>query len=256
MGKGKKALLIVVCAALLVVASVMGTLAYLTDTDVAVNTFTVGNVHIKLDEAKVNAQGLPVKMVNGQETIADDRLVADRVSTEDPANPQGNQYHLQPGLSYTKDPTVTVKGTSEDAYVRMLVTVNDVEKLKAALPAGYYDSANNRVMLHMLVDGWSNEQWKFEKYTTKTAGEGAAAVTSGTYEFRYAQLVPKSEQDTGLPALFTAIKIPGENVTNEMIANLADVTITVEAHAIQAASMTDAADAWTKFDAEHTASNP
>ena len=51
----RKALLLSLCAVLLVVASVMGTMAYLTSTSATVtNTFTVGNVGITLDEAPVN----------------------------------------------------------------------------------------------------------------------------------------------------------------------------------------------------------
>ena len=55
-----KALLVVACALLLVAASVFGTMAYLTSTDTVTNTFTVGKVAIKLDEAKVNTDGTPV----------------------------------------------------------------------------------------------------------------------------------------------------------------------------------------------------
>ena len=55
--KKSKAILMALCAVLLVAASVMGTLAYLTSTDTVTNTFTVGNVQIKLDEAKVNEEG-------------------------------------------------------------------------------------------------------------------------------------------------------------------------------------------------------
>ena len=47
-----KALLLTLCAVLLVAASVMGTMAYLTSTDKVENTFTVGNVKITLDEAR------------------------------------------------------------------------------------------------------------------------------------------------------------------------------------------------------------
>ena len=54
-----KALLLTLCAVLLVAASVMGTMAYLTSTDKVENTFTVGNVTITLDEAKVNTDGTP-----------------------------------------------------------------------------------------------------------------------------------------------------------------------------------------------------
>lgn len=44
-------------AVLLVAASVMGTLAYLTSTDTVKNTFTVGKVAITLDEAEVTEYG-------------------------------------------------------------------------------------------------------------------------------------------------------------------------------------------------------
>ena len=71
----KKALLFTFCAVLLVVASVLGTMAYLTSSETVTNTFTVGNVKITLDEAKVNLDGTYV-------TNKDDR-------TED-----GNKYHL------------------------------------------------------------------------------------------------------------------------------------------------------------------
>lgn len=52
-----KALLMSLCAVLLVAASVLGTMAYLTDSKDVKNTFTVGNVAIKLDEAKVDENG-------------------------------------------------------------------------------------------------------------------------------------------------------------------------------------------------------
>ena len=48
MNKTTKSLLICLCAVMLVIGSVFGTLAYLTDSDSAVNTFTVGNAdHLK-----------------------------------------------------------------------------------------------------------------------------------------------------------------------------------------------------------------
>jgi len=96
MKNAKKVLLLVLCAVLLVGASVMGTLAYLTSQDDVVNTFTVGKVEIKLDEAPVDDDG---KKTEG-------------------ARVQSNEYHLQPGLTYDKDPMVTVIKNSEDCYVR------------------------------------------------------------------------------------------------------------------------------------------
>ena len=59
-----KALLLTLCAVVLVVATVFGTMAYLTSTDEVVNTFTVGDVKIKLDEAKADTDG---SLVEGAE---------------------------------------------------------------------------------------------------------------------------------------------------------------------------------------------
>lgn len=95
----KKALLTVLCAAMLVVGSVFGTYAYLTDkTDAVTNTFTVGNVTITLDEAKVGNDG---KALTGNEA----------------ARVQANKYQLSPSLAYDKDPTVTVAEGSEDCWL-------------------------------------------------------------------------------------------------------------------------------------------
>ena len=46
-----KALLLTLCAVLLVAASVLGTAAYLTSTESVTNTFSVGQVKITMDEA-------------------------------------------------------------------------------------------------------------------------------------------------------------------------------------------------------------
>ena len=57
----RNALLLSFCAVLLVVASVFGTVAYMTSKDQVKNTFTVGKVAINLDEAKVTDDGKPVE---------------------------------------------------------------------------------------------------------------------------------------------------------------------------------------------------
>ena len=106
----RKALLLSLCAVLLVVASVMGTMAYLADSKTVTNTFTIGQVKIELDEAKVTTDGTPVEG-------------ADRV--------KANEYKLMPGHTYTKDPTVTVKAVSEKSYVRMKVTFNNASQIIA-----------------------------------------------------------------------------------------------------------------------------
>jgi hypothetical protein len=93
----KKALLLALCAVLLVVSTVFATLAYLTtEVKVVKNTFTVGEIEITLDEAKVTEYGVEVEN--------DPRVT-------------GNEYKLIPGHNYVKDPIVHVVEKSEPCYV-------------------------------------------------------------------------------------------------------------------------------------------
>mgnify|MGYP000738992951 CR=1 FL=1 len=105
-----KPLLTLCCALLLVAAGVFGTLAYLTGTDTVNNTFTVGNVKITLDEAKVNTDGTPV-------------VGADRVKTNEV--PSAPRPHLYQGSH------LTVKTGSDASYVRMKVTFNNAKAIIA-----------------------------------------------------------------------------------------------------------------------------
>lgn len=109
MKKKTKALMLVLCAVLLVTASVLGTMAYLTSTDKVVNTFTVGKVAITLDEAQVKEDGTPVAGA---------------------ARVKQNAYHLLPGHGYLKDPTVHVQANSEDSFIFVKVE-NGIEKYEA-----------------------------------------------------------------------------------------------------------------------------
>ena len=108
-------------------ATLGGTFAYLTSTDTVTNTFTVGNVQIKLDEAKVNLYGEPVNTAG--QTKAE--YLAEG-NTEDgwvPARANGNEYKLLPGHTYTKDPTIYVDANSEDAWLFVKVEngISDIE---------------------------------------------------------------------------------------------------------------------------------
>ena len=223
----KKALLLMLCAALLVSATVFGTLAYLTDSDQVTNTFTVGKVYIDLDEADVKPDG----------TLDTNERVKE------------NEYHLLPGHTYIKDPTVTVKAGSSDAYVRMIVTVNNYDVLEAALNGlnGYFidlngDQNTDVVLEKLLDDSWNYGDWHFEKFTE--------SGTTATYEFRYKEIVAQSAADTKLSALFTKIKVPGE-LDNTHLAYLDAVEIVVTAHAIQADGFeNDENGAWLAFDGQ------
>ena len=207
-----KALLVVACALLLVAASVFGTMAYLTSTDEVKNTFTVGKVNIKLDEAQVNADGTPVAN-------------AERV--------KANEYKLLPGHTYNKDPMVTVLSGSESSYVKMTVTFSKANELDAIF-------APNGANLTSIFNGYDASNWS-AKGNTKDA-----AANTRTYEFWYKEAVGAPEGNVALDALFDSITVPGE-ITKEQLATIEGMTITVNAYAIQADGFADADAAWAAF---------
>lgn len=231
-----KALLLSLCAVLLVAASVLGTMAYLTDSETVTNTFTVGQVHLTLDEAKVNPMGQPLDengKAPGEEGYNSDKLAPRwKPTTED----SEQEYHLLPGHSYTKDPTVTVVAGSEESYVRMMVTVSFTKELTDAQLATSLDG---------IFLGYDDTKWeRIEK-------EVSADRKTITYEYRYYTTVDGKDSEgkdaaQKLESLFTTIKVPDE-YTNEQIAFLGGMNITVEAHAIQADGFANADKAWEAF---------
>lgn len=212
MKNAKKIVMGVICALAIVTASVMGTMAYLTSTDTVTNTFTVGNVSINLDEAKVDVMGNPV-------------TPAERVET--------NKYKLLPGHSYTKDPTVTVLKGSEESYVKMTVTFSKANELDAIFAP---DGAN----MLSIFKGYDPSNWVSHGVTKDTN------ANTRTYEFWYKETVAAPDADVALDALFDQIVVPG-SITNKQLATIKDMTITVNAYAIQADGFTDATDAWAHF---------
>ena len=210
--KKSKVLITTICAVLLVTVSVLGTIAYLTSQDEVVNTFTVGKVNITLDEAAVNVDGTEISG-------------ADRVKE--------NNYHLIPGQTYVKDPTLTVKAKSEDSYVRMLLTLNCADEFDAIY-------APDKADLTTIFNGYDATNWVYETVTRDTA------KNTITYEFRYKEIVTKSTADTKLEALFDSITVPGTFDSTDM-ESIAALKITVVGHAIQATGFADADAAWSAF---------
>lgn len=206
-----KALGMLLGAGLLVTASVFGTMAYLTDTKAVKNTFTVGNVAITLDEAKVDDMGV-------LETVAGGGL-AKRV--------QENKYKIIPNHKYVKDPTVKVAEGSEKAYIRAKVTFTKYDQIKAA---GVTDPST---MLKEIGNGWALSGTGVENTTDKTI----------TYEYRYADA---ADSKTEIPAVFSSFN-PG-NLDNAATAKFAGVEINVTAEAIQADGFATAAAAWEALD--------
>lgn len=92
------AAVLVMCAVALVVGSVLTTMALLTSSVFVTNSFTIGDVSITMDEAKVNEDG---------------QLIPDATSRV-----TANTYHLIPGKTYIKDPTIHItSGANNDMYL-------------------------------------------------------------------------------------------------------------------------------------------
>lgn len=232
-----KALLLTLCAVLLVAASVLGTMAYLTSSDTVTNTFTVGKVEIKLDETDVT----------------------------NPTGPrvQANSYKLMPGTTYTKDPTVTVLNGSEASYVRMKVTFNNAKEIIALCTDPEFagdgpTGVENAFPLIRMVKFVEANAAKWDGIIPDNMVETEDMLADAkyfaydetadtlTYIFYYRETVTAPTADVVLPVLFDSITVP-EWVTGEQLKALNNFQITVIAEAIQAGSFDNAADAWSHF---------
>ena len=214
MKTAKKAMLMTLCAIILVVATVFGTMAYLTSTDTVTNTFTVGNVAIKLDEAKANTDG---SLVEGAARV------------------KANSYKLLPGHTYNKDPMVTLLEGSETSYVKMTVTFSKASALDAIFAPTGAD-------LTSIFNGYDSTNWIYKDNTKD------ATADTRTYEFWYKEAVGAPTSDVALDALFDSITVPG-TITKDQLASIEGMTITVNAYAIQADGFANAAAAWAAFTA-------
>lgn len=184
-----KALLLALCAVLLVAASVLGTMAYLTSQDEVTNTFTVGSVTITLDEAKVNTDGTYV-------TDKDNRT-------------DKNDYHLLPGHSYIKDPTIHVDANSEDCWLFVQIT-DEIAAIQDA----------DTIATQLAAKGWT--------------------LVAGTTNVYAHEDIASAGDDV---VVFETFKIKGD-IDNTALTDYADKTIKVIAYAIQADGFDTAAEAW------------
>ena len=136
-----KPLLLSAAAILLVVATVLATMAYLTSSSAVSNVFTVGNVKLNMTETKVKNDGTP-------ETDRDNRT-------------DTNSYHLVPGASYLKDPIIEVGASSDESYLFVRVR-NDLKTIECP---GYvekdgtqhvcaHNGACKTILEQLTANGW------------------------------------------------------------------------------------------------------
>lgn len=166
MKKAKKIVALLLCAVLLIGASVAGTLAYLTSKATVTNSFTVGKVVLGedgkagLDEAKVDEYGVAV-------------TPAARVTE--------NTYKLIPGHTYTKDPTVHVGANSEACWLFVKVE-NGIANIEAATATG--EDPYTKIAEQVTTNGWTlvdGETNIYYKEAAKTGDNGVDYVVFGNF---------------------------------------------------------------------------
>lgn len=185
MKKKITAIALVVC--LVAVAVVGGSLAYFTDEEKATNTFTVGNVDITLTEPKWDVE----------------------------------KATLIPGREIAKDPTITVKETSQRAYTFLKVQLS--EDFMKLLQTYYGENYNFATNYAEVVRDWIILP---EGYAPK--------VMSSDLSAGYVILGVLSPKDPGESVVyFEGVKIPAD-VDGEMIKANGVYEIYLTAYAIQA----------------------
>lgn len=193
--KKTKVVMALACAVLLVGASVMSTLAYLTaQTNQLKNTFTIGeNVAITLDETKTDKYGVAETNGEGETT---------KISEDG----KGNEYKLMPGHSYLKDPTVHVTG--EDCYVFVEVAdgIAGIE-------------ADTTIAAQMTANGW----------VAVTGYDNLYVYAKSTGEETVNKTVAKKGDNLVVFSNFTV----KDNIENGGFANYANAEITIKAYAVQ-----------------------
>lgn len=246
----KKIIALCLVVALALTAVVSGSLAYFTDTDAKTNTFTVGNVKIKLLESRLhreNAGGNPELAVddvqmegsnNQSKYKAGDSFFTDAQIEADAAEYTCDNVKLNPGQFYHKMPYVKNTGKN-DAYIRIRVMI----------PA----DLDTAILNSSMFTSTAMNNKEFTKAYDNSGTVERNGIKYNVYTF--------TRIDPLAPGAMTYWNVWGTihmdtDVTNEEIAELfgegkpyADGTfpVLVEADAIQADSFANADAAWAAF---------
>lgn len=203
----KRFVAILLCVTLVALAAIGATFAYLTDTKTVNNTFTMGNVAIKLDETNINDP------------------TGDRVTS--------NAYSVYPGAVVTKDPIVHNTGKNA-AYIRATVNVSNWMNLCAAYYPDFkytFGQEGYKAALNLLV-GELGEGWSV---VGVTAGD---TFTIGQFDAKFIlKYDGKLAAGADTTAMFQTVTIPAgiDNANTESFSG-----VKVVAQAIQA----DGFDTW------------
>ena len=199
------------------ILAIGATLAYFSDSKTATNTFTMGNVKIKLDETNVNDPE------------------GDRVSQ--------NEYDVYPGAVVEKDPIVHNTGKN-GAYIRATVNVSNWMNLCAAYYPDFKETFPNdgyKAALNLLV-GELGEGWSV------VGVEAGDVFTIGQFDakfvLKYNGVLASGEDTT---AMFKKVIIPA-GIDNANANSFKEIEIV--AQAMQADGFDTWEDAFAAFDAK------
>lgn len=258
----KKTIAIVMLVVLVAAVSVLGTLAYLTDTKTAKNTFTVGNVSIKLLESSLHrenagyANGTTKDQLNpGNAELWSDvdkegtgntskYKAGDTFYTNEQIEANAAEYKcdnvkLNPGQSYHKMPYVKNTGAN-DAYIR----------IRVMFPADLDTAILNSSMY--TTTALNNKEFTMAYDNSGTVDRGG--IKYNVYTFT--RIDPLAAGELTYWNVWGTVHMDAD-VTNEELARLfgegkpyADGTfpVLVEADAIQADGFANADEAWEAFD--------
>lgn len=217
----KKTIAIVALVVLVAVASVLGTMAYLTSTAKVENTFTMGDVKIKLDETDV-------KDPKGER-------VTSNIYTD-----------MAPGIVYTKDPVVTNVGPS-DAWVRMIVTVENGMNWLGLYNENVW-TAPQEAAFNALINNTLSEDWELTHIAYVTNSERGTTDFVATLKYK-TPLVTNSATS----AAFKEVTIPAKATANDITTRISQngtFHIDVKAEAMQKNGFETWEAAFAAFDAK------
>ena len=254
----KRFVAILLCVTLVALAAIGATFAYLTSTDSVTNTFTVGNVKIKLIESSLHRENAGVangatsdselwSNVNKEGTgntskyKAGDTFYTDAQIEANAAEYKCENVKLLPGESYHKMPYVKNIGT-EDAYIRIRVMIPadlDTAILNSSM---YTSTALNNKEFTMAYDNSGKVEREGVKYNVYTFTRIDPLAPD---EMTYWNVWGTIHMDS------TVTSAQSEELFGENGPYPDGVfPVLVEADAIQAEGFADAAAAWTAFSAQ------
>lgn len=230
----KRALLVILAATMLLASTVLGTMAWLYDTDSnnADQVFDAGELGVSIAYTNYFAT---------HEEFAEDLT----------------DNELVPGKTFDFAPTVTIDPKSEEAYIRVLVTLTNADSLIKLMGTNLdSNSANDILIPHLYTAGWDASKWTHENINASNIAKFYDATANTlTYEFRYFETVKTEKDGITLDPVFQSFTLP-TNLNNADIAELAEgLSIDFTVQAIQAKNIGTADQAWAAYDVQ-VATNP